>query len=168
MADKTKTLESSADTPRWLFSFGASDVQTSSNRRRHMKFTFDIDNSSAVTAFTDRPDRLTNQFSMKKFEKSFDKIFGKDKPNASATHWGTNGTFNNHVYEIIGIKRNGNAFTVMTNLPQEDYIDTVISKGSSTDLNTTEIPNPFSIAEANFFVDSSASCWIPIIGNLCI
>ena len=52
-----------------------------------MKFVFKTDNSTEVTAFTDRPNRLMNRLPRKKFAKSFDTIFADDKPNASLTHW---------------------------------------------------------------------------------
>ena len=99
MADTTSTeaTDSNMDTPQWLFSFGVSDVEASSNREGHMKFVFKTDNSTEVTAFTDRPNRLMNRLPRKKFAKSFDTIFADDKPNASLTHWYMKGKFNNHV-----------------------------------------------------------------------
>ena len=123
MADTTSTeaTHSSKDTPQWLFSFGASDVEASSNRKGHMKFVFKTDNSTEVTAFTDRPDRLTERFPMNKFANSFDTMFGDDKPNASLTHWDMNGKFNNHVHEIVKIKKKGSKYTIKTNLLETKY-----------------------------------------------
>ena len=168
MADTSsiETTDSSVDTPQWLFSFGASEVETSSNRKGHMKFIFNADNSSAVTAFTDRPDRLTDRLTMKKFVNSYDTIFGGGKPNASVTHWDMKGKFNNHAYEILGIKKKGNKYIVRTDLLQEDYIDEVAFDGDNNDSGAVGIPNPFSIAQANFFIDSAPwYCYSSLLTN---
>ena len=151
MADtiSTEAIESSSDTPQWLFSFGASNGKTRSNRKGHMTFIFNDDDSSLVTAFTDRPDRLTDRMSIKNFAKNFDEIFGDDKPNASLTHWEVNGNFYNHVYKINSIdKRNGKYF-LKSDLIESDFNDTLnLSQG----LASTE---PRIIREANFFVDGA-------------
>ena len=91
---------------------------------------------------------------MKKFVKSFDEVFGNDKPNASATYWDNDGDFINHVYEISGIRRKAEKYIMKTNLLHEVYIDTVLSGNHDDSLNISGIPNPYSIAEANFFIDS--------------
>ena len=153
MTDTTEKADASMEASQWLFSFGASDVETQSNRKGHMKFILNDDDSSLVTAFAG-PDRLTNRLSMKKFVKSFGEVFGNDKPNASATYWDNDGDFINHVCEISGIRRKGKKYIIKTNLLHEVYIDTVLSGNHDDSLNISGIPNPYSIAEANFFIDS--------------
>ena len=156
MADTTSTeaTDSSVDTPEWLFSFGASDVEASSNRKGHMKFVYKAESSTEVTAFTDRPDRLTDRLPMKKLANSFDTIFADGKPNASLTHWGRNGSFHNHVHEILKIKKKGNKYTIKTNLLEDDYIGEIFPDGMDGGSNALGTPNPFAIAQANFFIDN--------------
>ena len=181
MADtsSTETTESNTDTPQWLFSFGASNVKTRSNHKGHMKFIFNDDDSSLVTAFTDRPDRLTDRMSIKNFAKNFDEIFGDDKPNASLTHWEANGSFHNHVYKINSIKKRKGKYILKSDLIESDFNDTL---NPSQELAPTEPPV---IKEANFFVDGAvwsflcqfftggsnacdSSCdWGWIDGNIC-
>ena len=109
----------SKDSSSWLFSFGASDVQVRPSRngkhKGRMTFSFDADNCSKITAFTDRPDRLTRQLSMKPFANDFNDLFGDDKPNASLTSW-QEGEFHNHAFEIYSIKRKNGQYHLKTDL----------------------------------------------------
>ena len=77
--------DAASDMPSWLFSFGASNVRVRETRKGHLTFIFDAKSTSKVTAFSDRPDRLTGQMSMKKLADGFDDIFFDSKPNASLT-----------------------------------------------------------------------------------
>ena len=97
MADTTSTEsnQSYENSPQWLFSFGASNVQTSSSRKGHMRFILDDKNTSVITAFTDRPNRLTGRVSMKNVAKSFDKIYYNNNP--ALAHWDADGSFYNRV-----------------------------------------------------------------------
>ena len=92
---------------------------------------------------------------MKKFTNNFNTMFAGDKPNASVTHWDMKGKFNNHVHEILKIKRKGNKFTIKTNLTEGDYINEIFPDVMNESSNTFGIPNPFSINQANFFIDST-------------
>ena len=142
-----------SDEPTWLFSFGASNVKAREGRKGNLNFFFDQKNTSKVTAFTDRPDRLTGQMSMKDLVNEFDAIFFDSKPNASLTHWDEDG-FHNHVYEIKSInRRKGGSYRMKTNLLGADFYENfaddqiVCSKGD-------ECIEPSVIEEANFFIDS--------------
>ena len=124
-----------------------------------MKFIFNADNSTEVTAFTDRPDRLTDRLTMKKFANSFDTILTDGKPNASLTHWDMKGEFNNHVHETLKINSKGNKYTIKASLLADGCIDQVVSdsdnNNSNGGANAICIPNPFLIAQANFFIGSA-------------
>ncbi len=137
------------DTPSWLFSFGASNVKTMNTRKGQMNFTFDADDSSLVTAFTDRPARLTDRLSMKNFAQNFNEIFGDDKPNASLTHWDLDGNFYNHVYEIKGIKKRNGKYILKSDLLESDFTEAL---PLSKDQGSYEPPV---IEQANFFVDGA-------------
>ena len=107
MADTTSTEsnQSYENSPQWLFSFGASNVQTSSSRKGHMRFILDDKNTSVITAFTDRPNRLTGRVSMKNFAKNFDEIYYNNKPNTALAHWDADGSFYNNVCKIKKINK---------------------------------------------------------------
>ena len=142
----------SAD-PSWLYSFGSSDVQAKMTDKGHTNFSFDADECSIITGFTDRPNRLTEEIIMKKFAKNFNKMFGKDKPNASLTHW-DGGEFQNHVYKINNIHKRKGQYIIKTDLLHDDYLDTISASGfvGCTAKGCNEPPN---IQQANFFIDPS-------------
>ena len=142
-----------SEMPSWLFSFGTSNVRARQNRKGQLTFIFDAKNTSKITAFSDRPERLTGQMSMKKLANGFDNIFFDSRPNASLTHWDDDG-FHNHIYEIKSINRRKNGtYSMKTNLLEsalsENFADDqiVCSKGD-------KCIEPHVIEEANFFIDS--------------
>ena len=149
--DSTTGSTDSGDTTSWLFSFGASDVKGKATRNGHMTFSFDVDDCSMVTAFTDRPQRLKRQMKMKRFAKDFDKMFGKDKPNASLTHWDEEGGFHNHVYEIEEITKKKGRYILKTDLDESTYLNTVI--GEEPRCKAIGCVQPPVIDQANFFLD---------------
>ena len=157
-ADSAKTSRNNAS---WLFSFGASNVKAKATRRGEMIFSFDADDCSEITSFTDRPNRLTAEIKMKRFVRDFDEMFGDDKPNASLAYWDANNNFKNHVYEIQGIKKRNHRYIINTDLNGE-YYDKVINTSNSKGLENVEILDPSLINQASFFVDSfwtSLGCW---------
>ena len=125
----------------WLFSFGASNVKAKATRKGHITFSFETDDCSMVTTFSDRPQRLTGTMKMDRLSKYFNKMFGDDKPNASVTYWDQDGNFNNHVYEIEGIKKRKGKYILRTDLIEDEITNSTASNASV-------------IEQANFFVDN--------------
>ena len=152
----TKGATNTNETPAWLFSFGASDVEAKASRQGQMTFSVDAGDCSVITAFTDRPDRLTRQIKMKHFARDFDDMFGENKPNASLTHW-SGERFHNHGLEIESIKKRKGQYIIKTNLTEYNYINAVVPSVDSSDAEIVGIPNPFSLGSASFFIDSNSS-----------
>ena len=154
VADKTSSSKSS-DAPSWLFSFGASEVKAKVTRQGRINFVVDPKTSSDMTGFTDRPDRLTGKMKIKSFARKFDEFFGDDKPNASMTYWNKSGDFNNHVYEIEGIRKEKGRYHIKTSLLEEDLYQTTSNQSDSDGSDKSSIADSFSINQANFFIDST-------------
>ena len=81
-----------------------------------MTFIFNDDESSLVSAFTDRPIRLTGKLSMKSFADDFDKFFEGINLNAWLTHCELDEEFSNHVYEIEKNQKRNDMYVLKTNV----------------------------------------------------
>ena len=158
---------SSTNKPSWLFSFGASDVGYSANKKKKITYIVDSKDISVITAFTDRPDRLTGKTTMKWFAKNFDNMFGDDLPNASLTHW-TDKQFYNGVFEIESIKKKKDKFYIKTDTLLEDHSNGAMAHdpnlmgmaGLAESSQATDV-----IKQANFFIDAAFTCDCVSIGN---
>ena len=140
-----------SDQLSWLFSFGASNVTAKATKKGHMTFTFSGDDGTDMTAFTDRPDRLTGQLPLKRFARTFRKNFGDDYPNASMTSW-KDGEFANSVFEITKFKHNGGDYHLKTDLLLDNFNQLKISSHAKKSGE-----NVYFLPEASFFVDSVLS-----------
>lgn len=87
MSVKNESSINGSKASSWLYSFGAADIGYSSNKKGKVTYFVDEDDVSAITAFTDRLNRLTGTTKIQKFVRNFKRMFGNDKPNASLTHW---------------------------------------------------------------------------------
>ena len=103
MSDQ-ETKEGSNQKPSWLFSFGVSKAKARQAKNGRISFTFNKRAVSDITAFTDRPERLTGKLDIDGFSKHFDGIFadGKGKPNASVTYWKDG--FENKICKVTDIR----------------------------------------------------------------
>ena len=145
----------STSAPSWLLSFGASNIGIQSGKQGKITFVMDSENVSPVTLFTDRPDRITGQWKMKKLARNFKNMFDKDYPNASITHW-TDGKFYNGVFEVKSVKRRKNNFYLKSDILLEEHAqgslahDPLLADMSSLvdDFAATNV-----IKNANFFLD---------------
>ena len=151
---------SSEDNPSWLFSFGASNVGYSANKKKKITYIVDSKDVSVITSFTDRPDRLTGKTTMKWFTKNFKNMFGDDLPNASLTHW-TDKQFYNGVFEIESIKKKKGKFFIKTNTLLDDHSsgamahDPILMEMAGL-VESSEATNV--IKQANFFIDAAFTC----------
>ena len=117
----------------YSFNFGVTDVAIlKRGKKEKITFTFDHADSSPVTHFVDRPDRVTGQHTMKNFANDLAGYWEKDsdvdfeEPNAFVSHWsqklnpGMNG-FSHAAFEIEGmnINKRGKVF-IKTDLTPKD------------------------------------------------
>ena len=138
----------------WLFSFGAARVKSKITPKGSVTFNFQEQNSSTLTAFSDRPERIKDQFRLKYFARKFSSAFKDSNPNASMTYW-ENGIFYNHVYEITDFKKEKSSFRLKTNLSHKDYIET--HNDNSFKIFSKKNQSKHVINQVNFFIDSAES-----------
>ena len=93
------------------YSFGGSDVRVKTNKKGKMIFSYDVQDSSAVTSHGEKPGSTSSVLPMKKFERRFKKMFGADEPKASLIHW-QDGEFNNAFCEIESIKLKNDRYLI--------------------------------------------------------
>ena len=158
MSDKNESSMNGSKTPSWLYSFGAADIGYSSNKQGKVTYFVNEDDISAITAFTDRPNRLTGTTNIKKFARNFKKMFGDDKPNASLTHW-TDGKFYNGVFEIKSIKKRSGKYHIKTDSLLKDQITGAMGHAPTQvemSLLMDESAATKVIKQASFYIDSSS------------
>ena len=153
MSDAAGTRKDSTKKTTWLFSFGASSVKTRPTSDGLVAFRINADDCSVITAFTDRPNRITAQMRMDRFAREFGEMFDQRKPSASLTYWDKKGNLHSHVYKFNSIESTKKNYIIKAELIEGDYVDNAVSNSKKClKLNCLEKKT---ITNASFFMDGS-------------
>ncbi len=110
-------------------SFGASRIGLKTNKKGVVTFIINQDDFSKVTAFTEHPDRLTGESSIKSFKKNYDAMYDDIHPNTTLTHW-SDGEHYTGVFEIKSFKKKGNQYHLKTDTLLSEHSDSLLAHDS--------------------------------------
>ena len=110
-------------------SFGASRIGLKTNKKNVVTFVIRQDDFSKVTAYTEHPDRLTGECSIKTFKQNYDAMYDSVHPNATLTHW-SEGEHYTGVFEIKSLKKKGKYYHLKTDTLLSEHTDGLLAHDS--------------------------------------